>query len=148
VYNEVVVSNVLKVQMNMLVENYLPDGATKTRTGTVYCVYDTSKNESAPNIDSTELKNLIADSKTLLSGGSIYTVGTLSDGTTIKGYCTENANLDGKFVFAPSVKLDSTKVYVVYSYLTYTKGAISYTIVSNPVTASAADYKSQQSSTE
>jgi hypothetical protein len=148
VYNEVVVSNVLKVQMNMLVENYLPDGATKTRTGTVYCVYDTSKNESAPNIDSTELKNLIADSKTLLSGGSIYTVGTSSDGTTIKGYCTENANLDGKFVFAPSVKLDSTKVYVVYSYLTYTKGAISYTIVSNPVTASAADYKSQQSSTE
>jgi hypothetical protein len=141
VYTESTVNNILKVKMSMLVENYLPSGAVRTRTGVVYCAYDPSNGESYPTINSTDLENLIASSTTLSgSDGKTCTVGSLN-GRDIKGYYTTSENVNGKFVFAPVAATTSTKVYVVYSYLTYTQNNISKTVVSAPVTASVADSK-------
>ncbi|MGN1137994.1 MAG: starch-binding protein [Ruminococcus sp.] len=143
VYNEVNVNNVLKVQMNMLVENYLPDGAVRTRTGVAYCAYTGTQ----PTIDSADLSDLIHNSAVLAeSGGSICTIGTLGD-VTIKGYYTKQDNENGKFIFAPTAKLDSQNTYLVYSYLTYTMNNRSVTVVSeHPVTASVALYQAENNS--
>lgn len=142
VYTEIISSNAVKVQMSMLVENYLPEDAVRTRTGVVYYSYE---GDTAPVVKSEELPSIIADSVTLANGdpGKTYTVGTTDSGTEIKGYYTSNDNVNGKFIFAPIASISSTKTYVVYSYLTYIQDNVSVTIVSSPVTASVTLYKQQ-----
>lgn len=147
VYNEYTTDdNAVKVQMNMLVENYLPDDAVRTRTGVVYCAFDNGA--TPPTIDSTQLASLIAKSNALAGAeaGKTCTVGTLN-GTVIKGYYTANDNVNGKFIFGPIAKIDSTKNYVVYSYLTYIQDNVSKTIISRPVTASVKMYKAESTPT-
>lgn len=141
VYTEIISNNAVKVQMSMLVENYLPEDAVRTRTGVVYYSYE---GDTAPAVDSSKLPSIIANSATLANGdpGKTYTVGTES-GIDIKGYYTNNDNVNGKFIFAPIASISSTKTYVVYSYLTYIQDNVSVTIISSPVTASVALYKQQ-----
>ena len=141
VYTEIISNKAVKVQMSMLVENYLPEGAVRTRTGVVYYSYE---GNTAPAVDSSKLPSIIANSATLANGdlGKTYTVGTES-GIDIKGYYTNSDNVNGKFIFAPIASINSTKTYVVYSYLTYIQDNVSVTIISSPVTASVALYKQQ-----
>lgn len=142
VYNEYTTAeNAIKVQMNMLVENYLPDDAVRTKTGVVYYAYE--NDATPPVIDEARLADLIAESSTLANAdaGTTCTVGTL-DGTEIKGYYTANDNVNGKFIFGPIASITSNKTYVVYSYLTYIQDSVATTIVSgSPVTASVKLYK-------
>ena len=140
VYNEIISNSVLKVQMNMLVENYLPEDAVRTSTGVVYYSYE---GDTPPKVDSKKLRDLI-DKSSLANYTPETTcrVGEI-DGTEIKGYHTISDNVNGKFIFAPIASMNSTKTYVVYSYLTYIQDNASVTIVSNPVTASVALYKAE-----
>lgn len=140
VYNKIILDNVVKVQMNMLVENYLPEDAVRTSTGVVYYSYE---GDTPPKVDSTKLPDLI-DKSSLANYTPETTcrVGEI-DGTEIKGYHTISDNVNGKFIFAPIASMNSTKTYVVYSYLTYIQDNVSVTIVSNPVTASVALYKAE-----
>ncbi len=144
VYTEIISNNAVKVQMSMLVENYLPEDAVRTRTGVVYYSYE---GNTAPAVDSSKLPSIIANSVTLANGdpGKTYTVGTES-GIDIKGYYTNNDNVNGKFIFAPIASISSTKTYVVYSYLTYIQDNVSVTIISSPVTASVTLYNAQNNS--
>ncbi|MGN0489630.1 MAG: hypothetical protein ACI4HO_10245 [Ruminococcus sp.] len=140
VYNEIISNNAVKVQMNMLVENYLPEDAVRTRTGVVYYSYE---GDTPPTVDSTLLPALIESSPLVsIDAGKTCTVGNIN-GTEIKGYHTTSDNTNGKFIFAPIASVTSTKTYVVYSYLTYIQDNVSITIVSNPVTASVALYKAE-----
>ena len=144
VYTEIISNKAVKVQMSMLVENYLPEGAVRTRTGVVYYSYE---GDTAPAVDSSKLPSIIANSATLANGdlGKTYTVGTES-GIDIKGYYTNSDNVNGKFIFAPIASISSTKTYVVYSYLTYIQDNVSVTTISSPVTASVALYNAQNNS--
>ena len=138
-------TNAVKVKINMLVENYLPEGAVRTRTGVVYYSY---VGDNAPTIDSSELPALIENSTALqnVSAGVTCKVGTTSSNVEIKGYYTNSDNVNGKFIFAPIADINSKNIYVVYSYLTYTIDNESYTVISaNPVTASVQEYKAQNS---
>ncbi len=148
VYNEYTTAeNAVKVQMNMLVENYLPDDAVRTRTGVVY--YAFNNDTTPPTINSTQLVSLIANSNALANAeaGKTCTVGTTANGTEIKGYYTAKDNVNGKFIFGPIASITSKKTYVLYSYLTYIQDNVSKTIISRPVTASVKMYKAESTKT-
>ncbi len=142
-YNLINSNGTLKMEMNMLIENYVPEGVEVLMTGAVYYFTDANDSVTVPDdylASSIEAK--YADGSMSSSLGVVINDGTYQ----VAGYKTSETNMTkGKFIFAPTTtySTSSYRYYKVYSYIVYTTdGGETYsTTVSSPVIASVAYYE-------